>query len=52
MFAADIQDGKASFQQADLMDLREGIVFWTDYTAEYLARLGTVTADNMSTACS
>jgi nitric oxide reductase subunit B len=38
MSADDISDGKASFQQADLMD----------YTAEYLNRLGAVTADNIA----
>lgn len=52
MSAADIQDGKASFQQADLMDYGSiygmGSYFGEDYTAEYLVRLGTVTADNIA----
>ncbi|HYZ40503.1 MAG TPA: hypothetical protein VE687_07740 [Stellaceae bacterium] len=54
MSAADIQDGKASFQQADLMDYGSiygmGSYFGEDYTAEYLARLGAATADNVAKA--
>jgi nitric oxide reductase subunit B len=52
MTAADIQDGKASFQQADLMDYGSiygmGSYFGQNYTAEYLNRLGAVTADNFA----
>ncbi len=52
MSAADIQNGKASFQRADLMDYGSiygmGSYFGEDYTAEYLVRLGTVTADNIA----
>lgn len=52
MTGADIQNGKASFQQADLMDYGSiygmGSYFGEDYTAEYLVRLGTETADNIA----
>jgi nitric oxide reductase subunit B len=52
MTARDIQDGKASFQRADLMDYGSiygmGSYFGEDYTAEYLLRLGQVTADNLA----
>src|SRR5215471_15765334 len=54
MSAADIQDGKASFQQADLMDYGSiygmGSYFGEDYTAEYLVRLGVITADHVAKA--
>ncbi|MGG1947477.1 cbb3-type cytochrome c oxidase subunit I [Trinickia sp. NRRL B-1857] len=52
MTAQDIEDGKASFQRADLMDYGSiygmGSYFGEDYTAEYLLRLGQVTADNLA----
>jgi len=52
MSGADIEDGKAAFQQADLMDYGSiygmGSYFGEDYTAEYLVRLGTATADNIA----
>jgi nitric oxide reductase subunit B len=54
MSAADIQDGKASFQQADLMDYGSiygmGSYFGEDYTAEYLVRLATLAQDNIAKA--
>jgi len=54
MTAADIEDGKASFQQADLMDYGSiygmGSYFGEDYTAEYLVKLGAATADNIAIA--
>jgi nitric oxide reductase subunit B len=54
MTAADIEDGKASFQQADLMDYGSiygmGSYFGEDYTAEYLVKLGAATADNIAKA--
>ena len=47
MTARDIQDGKASFQRADLMDYGSiygmGSYFGEDYTAKYLVRLGQLT---------
>jgi len=50
MSAADIQAGKAGFQKADLMDFGSlygmGSYFGPDYTAQYLVRLGELTADN------
>jgi nitric oxide reductase subunit B len=54
MTSQDIEDGKASFQRADLMDYGSiygmGSYFGEDYTAEYLARLGQVTQDNLAQA--
>ncbi|MGH7059232.1 MAG: nitric-oxide reductase large subunit, partial [Stellaceae bacterium] len=54
MSAADIIAGKAAFQQADLMDYGSlygmGSYFGEDYTAQYLARLGTLTRDNIAQA--
>ena len=51
MTAADIQDGKAGFQKADLMDYGSlygmGSYFGEDYTAAYLVRLATLTEDNI-----
>src|SRR5574337_2212535 len=47
MTAKDIDDGKASFQRADLMDYGSiygmGSYFGEDYTAQYLVRLGEAT---------
>src|SRR5689334_18999903 len=52
MTAKDIDDGKASFQRADLMDYGSiygmGSYFGEDYTAEYLVRLGQLTQDNVA----
>jgi nitric oxide reductase subunit B len=52
MTSQDIEDGKASFQRADLMDYGSiygmGSYFGEDYTAEYLLRLGQVTEDNLA----
>jgi nitric oxide reductase subunit B len=52
MTAQDIEDGKASFQRADLMDYGSiygmGSYFGEDFTAEYLLRLGQVTQDNIA----
>jgi nitric oxide reductase subunit B len=52
MTAADIKNGKASFQRADLMDYGSiygmGSYFGEDYTAEYLFRLGQLTQDNVA----
>ena len=54
MTAQDIEDGKASFQRADLMDYGSiygmGSYFGEDYTAEYLLRLGQVTQQNVAQA--
>ncbi|HEY1259223.1 MAG TPA: cbb3-type cytochrome c oxidase subunit I [Stellaceae bacterium] len=54
MTAADIADGKASFQQADLMDYGSlygmGSYFGEDYTAQNLVRLGRLTEDNLAKA--
>jgi nitric oxide reductase subunit B len=54
MTAQDIEDGKASFQRADLMDYGSiygvGSYFGEDYTAEYLLRLGQVTQENIAQA--
>jgi nitric oxide reductase subunit B len=54
MTAKDIDDGKASFQRADLMDYGSiygmGSYFGEDYTAEYLLRFGQVTEDNIAQA--
>ncbi|MFO1059922.1 MAG: cbb3-type cytochrome c oxidase subunit I [Dongiaceae bacterium] len=54
MTRQDIQDGKASFQRADLMDYGSiygmGSYFGEDYTAEYLVRLGQLTQDNLARA--
>jgi nitric oxide reductase subunit B len=50
----DIADGKASFQQADLMDYGSlygmGSYFGEDYTAQNLVRLATLTQDNIAKA--
>jgi nitric oxide reductase subunit B len=52
MSNADIQNGKAALQQADLMDYGSlygmGSYFGEDYTAEYLVRLATLTEDNIA----
>jgi nitric oxide reductase subunit B len=52
MTASDIVAGKAAFQRADLMDYGSiygmGSYFGADYTAEYLARLGQMTEDNLA----
>jgi nitric oxide reductase subunit B len=54
MTARDISDGKASFQQADLMDYGSlygmGSYFGEDYTAQNLVRLATLTEDNIAKA--
>ncbi|MGH7089074.1 MAG: hypothetical protein ACREFQ_09260, partial [Stellaceae bacterium] len=54
MTAADIVDGKASFQEADLMDYGSlygmGSYFGEDYTAQNLVRLAALTEDNISKA--
>jgi nitric oxide reductase subunit B len=54
MTARDIEDGKAAFQRADLMDYGSiygmGSSFGEDYTAEYLVRLGQMTRDNIAAA--
>jgi len=54
MTAADIQDGKAGFQKADLMDYGSlygmGSYFGEDYTAQNLVRLATLTEDNIASA--
>jgi nitric oxide reductase subunit B len=54
MTAADIQDGKAGFQKADLMDYGSlygmGSYFGEDYTAAYLVRLATLTQENIASA--
>jgi nitric oxide reductase subunit B len=48
----DIEDGKASFQRAALMDYGSiygmGSYFGEDYTAQYLLRLGQATEDNLA----
>jgi nitric oxide reductase subunit B len=52
MSAADIQAGKAGFQQADLMDYGSlygmGSYFGEDYTAANLVRLATLTETNIA----
>src|ERR1700675_1234872 len=52
MTAADIQDGKAGFQKADLMDYGSlygmGSYFGEDYTAAYLVRLATLTEESLA----
>ncbi len=52
MTSRDIEDGKAFFQRADLMDYGSiygmGSYFGEDYTAEYLLRLGQVTEENVA----
>ena len=54
MTAADIQAGKAGFQQADLMDYGSlygmGSYFGEDYTADNLARLAQLTEANVAQA--
>jgi nitric oxide reductase subunit B len=54
MTAADIQDGKAGFQKADLMDYGSlygmGSYFGEDYTAAYLVRLAILTQENIAKA--
>ncbi len=54
MSATDIQAGKAGFQKADLMDYGSlygtGSYFGEDYTAQNLARLATLTEDNIAKA--
>lgn len=49
MTDADIVEGKAGFQRADLMDFGSiygmGSYFGEDYTAKYLVRLGSLTAE-------
>jgi len=54
MSANDIGDGKASFQQAALMDYGSiygmGSYFGEDYTAKYLVRLATLTSDIIAKA--
>lgn len=54
MSAAGIAAGKGAFQQADLMDYGSlygmGSYFGEDYTAQYLALLGTLTRDNIAQA--
>ncbi|HEU0155884.1 MAG TPA: cbb3-type cytochrome c oxidase subunit I [Stellaceae bacterium] len=54
MSADDIAAGKASFQQADLMDYGSiygmGSYFGEDYTAEYLVKIGAATADGIARA--
>ncbi len=52
MTSRDIEQGKASFQRADLMDYGSlygmGSYFGEDYTAEYLVRLAQVTEDSLA----
>jgi nitric oxide reductase subunit B len=52
MTSADIIQGKAAFQRADLMDYGSiygmGSYFGEDYTAEYLVRLGQLTEENIA----
>ena len=52
MTGADIVDGKAGFQRADLMDYGSlygmGSYFGEDYTAEYLVSLGRKTENNLA----
>src|ERR1700680_3945455 len=54
MTPADIQDGKAGFQKADLRDYGSlygmGSYFGEDYTAAYLVRLATLTQENIARA--
>jgi nitric oxide reductase subunit B len=54
MTAKDIEDGKAAFQRADLMDYGSiygmGSYFGEDYTAKYLVRLGELAEDNIAQA--
>src|ERR1700730_8746208 len=54
MTAADIQEGKAGFQKADLMDYGSlygmGSYFGEDYTAAYLVRLAILTEENLAKA--
>ncbi|MFZ0695059.1 MAG: cbb3-type cytochrome c oxidase subunit I, partial [Alphaproteobacteria bacterium] len=54
MSAADIQEGKAGFQKADLMDYGSlygmGSYFGEDYTASNLVRLATLTEVNIAAA--
>jgi nitric oxide reductase subunit B len=54
MTVRDIENGKAAFQRADLMDYGSiygmGSYFGEDYTAEYLLRLGQVTEANIAQA--
>jgi nitric oxide reductase subunit B len=54
MTSADIFDGKAGFQRADLMDYGSifgmGSYYGEDYTANTLVRLGTVTKEQVATA--
>src|SRR5271169_3723238 len=54
MTAADIISGKAGFQKADLMDYGSlygmGSYFGEDYTTANLARLATLTEDNIARA--
>ncbi len=54
MSAADIEAGKAGFQQADLMDYGSlygmGSYFGEDYTADNLVRLAALTEDNIAAA--
>jgi len=49
MTSQDVEDGKASFQRADLMDYGSiygmGSYFGEDYTAKYLVQLGQLTED-------
>ncbi len=52
MTSRDIEEGKASFQQADLMDYGSlygmGSYFGEDYTAEYLVRIAQLTEDSLA----
>jgi nitric oxide reductase subunit B len=52
MTSADIVDGKAGFQKADLMDYGSlygmGSYYGEDYTASVLVRLGTLTQDGIA----
>jgi hypothetical protein len=55
MTAQDIEDGKASFQRADLIGLRQHLrhgllISGRNYTAEYLLRLSQVTQENIAQA--
>ncbi len=54
MTSASIESGKGAFQRADLMDYGSlfgmGSYFGEDYTAQYLARLGELTEDNIAQA--
>ena len=54
MSAADITEGKAGFQRADLMDYGSiygmGSYFGEDYTAANLIRLAQLTEENIATA--